>query len=158
MELAYDAHHHGRYACPGHHLPQQLSVDQIVSILEVNEAHVEWDFRLSVQFLESANYEQHVDSGSRRPEAALLLRQYLRCFAEAAKAIGDDLQQYFADVGEEKNPPEVVAVGSVRLLVEHLDRCIFPLLWNFLPSLHADENGVEMPEDDGLTGGVVRFE
>ena len=61
-------------------------------------------------------------------------------------------------VGDEGNPPEVVAVGSVRLLVEHLDRCVFPLLWDFLPSPHTDENGVEMLKDDGFAGGVVQFE
>ena len=42
--------------------------------------------------------------------------------------------------------------------MEHLDRCVFPLLWDFFPSPHADENGVEMLEDDGLAGGVVQFE
>ena len=40
-------------------------------------------------------------------------------------AIGDDLQQYFAGVGDEGDRSEVAAVGSVRLLVEHLDRCVF---------------------------------
>ena len=80
------------------------------------------------------------------------------CFAEVANAIGDDLQQYFAGVGDECNPSEVVAVGLVRLLVEHLDRCVFSLLWDFLPSPHTDKNGVEMLEDDGFAGGVVQFE
>ena len=32
------------------------------------------------------------------------------------------------------------------------DRCVFPLLWDFLPTPHADENRVEMPVDDGLAG------
>ena len=158
MKLADDVDHHGRYACPGQHLPQQFSVDRVVGLLEVDEAHVQRDFPLSTQFLQSADYEQHVDGGSRRPEAALLLRQYLLCFAEVAKAIGDDLQQYFAGVGDEWNPSEVVAVRSVRLLVEHLDRCVFPQMWNFLPSSHTDENGVEMLENDGFAGGVVQFE
>ena len=75
MELADDVDHHGRYAYPGQHLPpQQFSVDRVVSLLEVDEAHVQRDFPLSAQFLESADYEQNVDGGSRRPEAALLLR------------------------------------------------------------------------------------
>ena len=43
-------------------------------------------------------------------------------------------------------------------LVEHLDRCVFPLLWDFLPSPQTDENGVEMLENDGFAGGVVQFE
>ena len=78
MERADDVDHHGRYACPGQHLPQQLfSVDRVVGLLEVDEAHVQRDFPLSTQFLESADYEEHADGGSRRPESALLLRQYL---------------------------------------------------------------------------------
>ena len=32
------------------------------------------------------------------------------------------------------------------------------LLWDFLPSPHTDENGVEMLEDDGFAGRVVHFE
>ena len=74
MELADDVDHHGRYAYPGQHLPQQFSVDRVVGLLEVDEAHVQRDFSPSAQFLESADYEQHVDGGSRQPEAALLLR------------------------------------------------------------------------------------
>ena len=56
------------------HLPQQFSVDRVVGLLEVDEAHVQRDFHLSTQFLEFADYEQHVDGRLRRPEAALLLR------------------------------------------------------------------------------------
>ena len=74
MELADDVDHRGRYPCPGQHLPQQFSVDRIVGLLEVDEAHVQRDFPLSAQFLESADYKGHADGGSRRPEAALLLR------------------------------------------------------------------------------------
>ena len=101
MDLADAVYHHGRYVCPGQHLPRQFSVDRVVGLLEVDEAHVQRDFPLSAQFLESTDYEQHVDGGSRRPEAALLLRKYKLCFAEVVKAIGDGLQQYFAGVGDE---------------------------------------------------------
>ena len=41
--------------------------------------------------------------------------------------------------------------------MEYHDRCVFPLLWDFLPSPHTDENGVEMLEDDGFAGGVVQL-
>ena len=103
MELADDVDRYGRYACPGQHLPQQFSVDRVVGLLEVDEAHVQRDFPLSAQFLliESADYEQHVGGGSHREEAELFPRQYLLCSAEVAKAIGDDLQQYFASLGDE---------------------------------------------------------
>ena len=42
--------------------------------------------------------------------------------------------------------------------MEYLDRCVFPLLWDFFPSPHTDENGVEMLKNDGFAGGVVQFE
>ena len=70
------------------------------TLLGADEAHVQRDLPMPAQFLESVDYEQHVDGGSRRPEAALLLRQYLLCLSEVAKAIGDDLEQYFAGVGD----------------------------------------------------------
>ena len=74
IESVDDVDHHGRYACPGQHLPQQFSVDRVVGLLEVDEAHVKRNFPLSAQFLESADYEQHVDGGLRGAEAALFLR------------------------------------------------------------------------------------
>ena len=74
MELADGVDHHGRYACPSQHLLQQFSVDRVVGLLEVGGAHVQRDFPLSAQFLESADYEQHVDGGLRRAKGVLLLR------------------------------------------------------------------------------------
>ena len=74
MKSADDVGHHGRYAFPGQHLPQLFSVDRVVGLLEVDEAHVQRGFPLSAQFLESVDYKQHVDGRPRRSEAALLLR------------------------------------------------------------------------------------
>ena len=71
MELADNCDHLLRDTGSGQHVPQQLSVDRIVSLLEVNEAHVQRYSPPSRQFLKSTHCEQHVDGGSFRPEAAL---------------------------------------------------------------------------------------
>ena len=51
----------------------------------------------------------------------------------------------------------VIAVGSVRLLVEHFDGGVFPLLWDFPSSSNFDKNAMETFENDGL-GGFIDLE
>ena len=97
-----------------------------------------------------------VDCAGRRPHCS---SGSICCASQKSpRRLATIFSKTFSGVGDELYPSEDVAIGSVRLLVEHLDRCVFQLLWDFLPSPHADENGEEMPEDDGLAGGVIQFE
>ena len=47
-------------------------------------------------------------------------------FAVVVEAVGYYLQKHFACVREKWDPPVVITVGSVRLLVEHVDGGVFP--------------------------------
>ena len=88
MELADNCDHLLRDTGSGQHFPQQLSVDRIINLLEVNEAHVQRYSPPPRHFLESTHYEQHVDGGSFRSEAALFLREDAMGFAVVAEAVG----------------------------------------------------------------------
>ena len=100
MELADNCDHLLRDTGSGQHFPQQLSVDRIVSLLEVNEAHVQQYSPPPRQFLKSTHYEQHVDGGSFRSEAALFVWQDAAGFAVVAEAVGYYFQTHFACVRE----------------------------------------------------------
>ena len=100
MELADNWDHVLRDTGSGQYFPQQLSIDRIVSLLEVNEAHVQRYSPPPRQFLKSTHYEQHVDGGSFRLEAALFVWQNAVGFAVVAEAVGYYFQKHFACVRE----------------------------------------------------------
>ena len=77
--------------------------------------------------------------------------------AVVTEAVGYDLQKHFACVREKLDPPVVITVGSVRLLVEYLDGGVFPLLGDFPSIPHFDKNGMETFANDGL-GGFIDLE
>ena len=130
------------YTCPGQHLPQQFSVDRVVGLLKIDGAHAQRDFLCrrttnSMSMVDRAGRKPHCSSGSIFCASRKSLRRSATIFISTLPA------------WETSEIPR-------KFCFSHLDCCVFPLLWDFLPSPHADENGMEMPEDDGLTGGWGR--
>ena len=74
VETVYNCKHLGWYARACEYLPQ-LSVNNAVRYLQVDEAHVKGGFPLSSELLQPANGEKHIHRGSCGAEAALFLRE-----------------------------------------------------------------------------------
>ena len=133
MELANDREHLGWYAEACEYLPQQFSIYRIVRFLQIDEPHVQGNFPLSSEFLQSAHDEQHVDCWSCGTKAALFLREYSPSLAVVAHAGRDDFQQHFACMGNKRNPSIVVAIRVILLFVKDLDDCIFSIAGGLPP-------------------------
>ena len=54
------------------HNPKQLSIDGVIRLLEVDEAHIQGDFPRSSELMQSAHDEQHADCQARWAKAALI--------------------------------------------------------------------------------------
>ena len=76
----------------------------------------------------------------------LFLLQSVRAVAVVTKATRGDFGEYFAGVSHEGNTNIVATLRPITLLVQHLDRCIFPLLRQATSPLHSDDDLVEISE------------
>ena len=132
-------------------------VDRVVGLVEVDEPHIQRDFPLSAQFLKSqrtTNSMSMVDRAGRKP----------RCSSGSICCASQKSLRRLATIFSSNLPAWETREIPLKLLQS--DRSDFlwstlivaSFLWDFLSSPHADENGVEMLEDDGLAGGVVQFE
>ena len=61
VELADNLAYLRWYAEACENYPQQLSVDRVIRFLQIDEAHVQRNFPLSSEFLQTMHDEQHVD-------------------------------------------------------------------------------------------------
>ena len=95
---------------------------------EVDKEQVQGGVLFPRQFLQSLFYEHHVNHQALGSELTLFFRQKVLSFAIVTQVTRDDFEEYFASVSYEGDATITATLGSTFLLVEHLNRCIFPSL------------------------------
>ena len=68
-------------------------------------------------------------------------------FAEVAVAPHDDFEEYFAGMHDKGNATIVTTLRPVFLFVQHLDRCILPLLRHDPLPPHSDDDLIEASQE-----------
>ena len=146
MELADDGEHSRWHAKTGEDIPQKGSVDGVMCFGGVDKAQVQGSVFLPRQFLQSSYNEHHGNRRALGPEPTLFLRQNVLMFAVVTKATRDDFEEYFAGVSQDGDATIVDTFCSIFLLLQHLNRCIFPLLRHATCPPHSDDGIVERSE------------
>ena len=147
MESANDGGHSRWHARTGKNFPQKKgSVDGVTCFGEVDKAQVQGGVLLPRQFLQSSYYEHRVNRRALGSEPTLLLRQNVLAFAIVTQATRDDFEEYFAGVSHDGDATIIATLCPIFLLVEYLNRCIFPLLRHATSPPHSDDDIVTISE------------
>ena len=152
MELTDEAEHSRWHAKKSSDSSREGLVYGVIGFGEVDEAHQQRGI-LPRQLLQASHHKHHVDRRALGSRAPLLLRQHAFPCAVDAEAARDDLEEYFAGVRHEGDTTIVCTLRLIFCFVQHLDRCIFPLLRHASPHPHSDDDIEQVYQDVRISVG-----